>query len=34
MNYLFVGDKGYIILEVFVVLKSVNLEFISMLKWW
>lgn len=33
MNYLFIGDKGYSILEVFVVLKSLNLEFISMLKW-
>ena len=33
MNYLFIGDKGYSIPEVFAALKSSNLEFISMLKW-
>lgn len=33
MNYLFQGDKGYTIPEVFKMLKQVNLEFISMLVW-
>lgn len=33
MNYLFVGDKGYTIPEVFAALKSADLEFISMVKW-
>ena len=33
MNYLFVGDKGYTIPELFTALKKTNLEFISMLNW-
>ncbi|NER02436.1 MAG: class I SAM-dependent methyltransferase, partial [Okeania sp. SIO3C4] len=33
MNYLFLGDKGYSIPEVFAALKSADLEFISMVKW-
>ncbi|MGK7940255.1 MAG: class I SAM-dependent methyltransferase [Crocosphaera sp.] len=33
MNYLFIGDKGYTIPEVFAALKSADLEFISMVKW-
>ncbi len=33
MNYLFLGDKGYTIPEVFAALKSADLEFISMVNW-
>jgi hypothetical protein len=33
MNYLFQGDKGYTIPELFAALKAVDLEFISMVKW-
>ncbi|MGK7877237.1 MAG: class I SAM-dependent methyltransferase [Xenococcaceae cyanobacterium] len=33
MNYLFQGDKGYTIPEMFSALKAANLEFISMVNW-
>ena len=33
MNYLFQGDKGYTISEMFSALKTSNLEFISMVNW-
>ncbi|OCQ92480.1 SAM-dependent methyltransferase [Oscillatoriales cyanobacterium USR001] len=33
MNYLFQGDKGYTIPEVFAALRSANLELISMVNW-
>jgi SAM-dependent methyltransferase len=33
MNYLFQGDKGYTIPDLFAVLRAANLEFISMVKW-
>jgi len=33
MNYLFVGDKGYTIPELFAALRKTNLQFISMLNW-
>ena len=33
MNYLFLGDKGYTIPEVFAALRSADLEFINMVKW-
>ncbi|MDY7003467.1 MAG: class I SAM-dependent methyltransferase [Cyanobacteriota bacterium] len=33
MNYLFIGDKGYTIPEVFAALKSADLEFINMVNW-
>ncbi len=33
MNYLFQGDKGYTIPEMFAALNSVDLEFISMVNW-
>lgn len=34
MNYLFQGDKGYTISDLFVALRAANLEFISMVNWW
>ncbi|MBN3887515.1 MAG: class I SAM-dependent methyltransferase [Nostoc sp.] len=33
MNYLFQGDKGYTISDMFMALKAANLEFISMVNW-
>lgn len=33
MNYLFQGDKGYTILEMFSMLKAADLEFVSMVNW-
>ncbi|MBD2483628.1 class I SAM-dependent methyltransferase [Planktothrix sp. FACHB-1365] len=33
MNYLFQGDKGYIIPDLFSALRTVNLELISMVRW-
>ncbi len=33
MNYLFQGDKGYTIPELFAALRAANLEFISMVNW-
>lgn len=33
MNYLFQGDKGYTITDLFAALKAVDLEFISMVNW-
>lgn len=33
MNYLFQGDKGYTIPEMFAALKAAELEFISMVRW-
>ncbi len=33
MNYLFLGDKGFTIPEVFAALKNAGLEFISMVNW-
>jgi len=34
MNYLFQGDKGYTIPEMFAALRAANLELISMVQWW
>lgn len=34
MNYLFLGDKGYTIPEIFSALRASDLEFISMVNWW
>ena len=33
MNYLFQGDKGYTIADLFAALQAANLEFISMVNW-
>lgn len=33
MNYLFQGDKGYTIADIFAALRSADLEFISMVNW-
>jgi ubiquinone/menaquinone biosynthesis C-methylase UbiE len=33
MNYLFQGDKGYTIPEIFTALKTADLEFVSMVNW-
>lgn len=33
MNYLFQGDKGYTITDIFAALRSADLEFISMVNW-
>jgi SAM-dependent methyltransferase len=33
MNYLFQGDKGYTILDLFAALRAADLEFISMVNW-
>ncbi|NER51156.1 MAG: hypothetical protein F6J92_31695 [Symploca sp. SIO1A3] len=34
MNYLFQGDKGYTIPEMFSALRTAELEFINMVNWW
>ena len=34
MNYLFQGDKGYTIADMFSGIRTANLEFISMVNWW
>lgn len=34
MNYLFQGDKGYTITDMFDGFRAANLEFISMVNWW